>query len=297
MREKKQSSKKPREIERAISKTLHKRPRFKSPPPKLAALIELANGFPSDVKQLRSMSPQALEAEANDVQDRAVLLATNMGADTTSSRSKDLVNGNMGKAVSRKERAELAMKPLRDVIEEKIDPSSAKLREYVLFGIREDIAPLDTGRSKFMEAGMMSRYRQIWDATIKLRGIARAVDVRVKTGRWATPFFGFNDSYTPPPLMEVGKDGILYEFKSLFSEVIASEKIEVVRVRVCEVCKRIFWAGRITMKGCSARCGDVLRKRRLRERYRQGFYQGAKLSPKEQREAEAKRAAATKKGK
>lgn len=284
MREKKKTLKNNRKIEDATSKTASQASRFKPPPPKLAALIELANGFPSDVKQLRSMSPQALEAEANAVQD-----------DPT--RSRDLVNGNVGKAVSRKERAELAMKPLRDVIVEKIDPLSAKLREYLLFGIREDITPLNTGRSKFMEAGIINRYRQIWDATIKLRGIARAVDVRVKTGHWLTPFFSFDGSYTPPPLMEVGTDGILYEFRSLFSEVIGSEKVEVVRVRVCEVCDRIFWAGRITMKGCSARCGDVLRKRRLRERYRQGFYQSAKLSPKEQREAEAKRTASTKKGK
>lgn len=295
MREKKETLKNNRKIEGATPTTALQASRFKPPPPKLAALIELANGFPSDVKQLWSMSPQALEAGVNAVHDTAVLLAMNIGVDTTSSRSKDLVNGNVGKAISRKEQAEFAMKPLRDAIVEKIDPSSAKLREYVLFGIREDIAPLDTGRGRFMEVGMMNRYRQIWDTTIKLRGIARAVDVRVKTGRWATPFFSFNNSYTPPPLMEIGKDGFLYEFRSLFSEVIASEKIEVVRVRVCEVCKRIFWAGRITMKGCSARCGDVLRKRRLRERYRQGYYQGAKPSPKEQREA--KRKTSTKKGK
>lgn len=57
--------------------------------------------------------------------------------------------------------------------------------------------------------------------------------------------------------------------------------VEANRIRRCEACKRAFWAGRMTQKGCSARCGDIIRKRRYRERYKQGFYQGAKLTEKE----------------
>ncbi|HEX8847608.1 MAG TPA: hypothetical protein VF791_23400, partial [Pyrinomonadaceae bacterium] len=77
----------------------------------------------------------------------------------------------------------------------------------------------------------------------------------------------------------VNKEGKIEIQPNKLEEAIAG--VEAARIRRCEACRRVFWAGRTTQKGCSARCGDIIRKRRYRERYRQGLYQGAKLTEKE----------------
>jgi len=100
--------------------------------------------------------------------------------------------------------------------------------------------------------------------------------------------------YRVLPYLMIDANGLLQPPKDELIEIL--KDVEATRIRECEGCKRIFWAGRITQKGCSARCGDIIRKRRHRERYRQGFYQGAKLTPKEQKESQARRKAPTKKG-
>jgi hypothetical protein len=94
-------------------------------------------------------------------------------------------------------------------------------------------------------------------------------------------------------VIAVDERGIIHANRDFFSEAI--EGVELIRIRECEACKRIFWAGRIDQRGCSLRCNDILRKRRYRARYKQRL-QGAKPSPKKQREAKARRKS-TKKGK
>jgi hypothetical protein len=43
--------------------------------------------------------------------------------------------------------------------------------------------------------------------------------------------------------------------------------VEAARIRLCPVCKRIFWAGRIDQPCCTRGCANVLRVRRYREAY------------------------------
>lgn len=95
--------------------------------------------------------------------------------------------------------------------------------------------------------------------------------------------------------LTIDERGVIDFATDLFTNAVRGE--ELARIRSCPACYRVFWAGRITQKGCSARCGDIIRKRRYRERYREGFYQGAKLTLKEQEELKTKNKTATKKGK
>jgi len=44
--------------------------------------------------------------------------------------------------------------------------------------------------------------------------------------------------------------------------------IDVTRIRVCEMCRTIFWAGRYDSLCCSANCADKRRKRQHRARYK-----------------------------
>lgn|GEM_PF-6221231 len=45
------------------------------------------------------------------------------------------------------------------------------------------------------------------------------------------------------------------------------EEIEAERIRECEVCERLFWAGRLDQSACRPQCSNVLRARRWREKY------------------------------
>ncbi len=54
-----------------------------------------------------------------------------------------------------------------------------------------------------------------------------------------------------------------------FSEALSpsgKESVDINRIRACEVCSRIFWAGRIDKWGCSPKCSNVIRVRKSRER-------------------------------
>ncbi len=68
------------------------------------------------------------------------------------------------------------------------------------------------------------------------------------------------------------------------------------RIGVCQVCEHVFWAERKDQPCCSKACAHVLRNRRYRKRYSQGFYQGANFTPKEATQLKLRRESA-KKGK
>ncbi len=58
---------------------------------------------------------------------------------------------------------------------------------------------------------------------------------------------------SPPPLLE------------------ALEGVEVARIRACQFCGKVFWAGRIDQSCCSHQCAGNLRARRWRERYEEKY--------------------------
>jgi len=72
------------------------------------------------------------------------------------------------------------------------------------------------------------------------------------------------------------QDDLIFQYDKLGEALAELAKTDIknkaTRIRECEACQRIFWAGRITMKGCSARCGDLIRKRRYRERQNEYEY-------------------------
>jgi hypothetical protein len=75
--------------------------------------------------------------------------------------------------------------------------------------------------------------------------------------------------------------GIVTVSRDLFSDAV--DEVEARRIRECDACNRIFWAGRIDQECCSVKCNHKRHSRRTRARYRQGYYQGAHVSAKEKR--------------
>jgi hypothetical protein len=70
-------------------------------------------------------------------------------------------------------------------------------------------------------------------------------------------------------LITIGKDGLVKYSPPRFVKAI--EGVEAARIRVCEVCKLLFWAGRLDQKACTTKCARVLRTRRWREKYQESY--------------------------
>jgi hypothetical protein len=68
------------------------------------------------------------------------------------------------------------------------------------------------------------------------------------------------------------------------------QEIEVERIRVCPVCTRLYWAGRLDQSACRAMCSNVLRAKRWREKH------GAKYKSKRRAAASSKTKVKTRKG-
>jgi hypothetical protein len=67
-------------------------------------------------------------------------------------------------------------------------------------------------------------------------------------------------------IIEVDEHGRAVVTEDKFAVII--KDIDVTRIRVCEICRTIFWAGRHDSLCCSANCADKRRKRQHRARYK-----------------------------
>lgn len=241
-------------------KAVKKKPqasRFKQPPPKLKALIELVNCFPKEGLKLITLHPHHLRSIAE------ATVRARFGPHANVERYLDThYVGEIMDAIER-------LPPL--------------LQNYVLTIGK-------TGRISLNEVmaagGVVTRYLNLWNARMRLHSIAKLAAAepslyRERSILWREP--------APVPVLDkIDEQGFVRVSKDLFTTAMDEDDIEAARIRECEACERIFWAGRITQKGCSARCGSVIRKRRYRERYSQGFYQGAKLTEKEKASLKSK---------
>jgi hypothetical protein len=84
-------------------------------------------------------------------------------------------------------------------------------------------------------------------------------------------------SYIPFLGWKTDKQGRITMTKGDISKAI--EGVEAARIRLCPICDRIFWAGRIDQPCCRKTCANALRVRRHRERYLKRYkYQRYKKS-------------------
>lgn len=196
---------------------------FKKPPEKLAALIELVNGFPSDLERRKEILPETLRKKV-EAEGREDLLTT-----AIVEAIKDLPN---------------------------------KLQDYVCMGFWDGGESIKGSLDFAKEGGVVERYSQLWDAYLTLREIARQPDEeKNKPAIWM-----LLPLYSAPVFLEIDRQGMLRDVKTLFFRVIADEDVEARRIGECPICKRIFWAGRLTMKCCSTRCANTFRVHRHRYR-------------------------------
>lgn len=252
-----------RKIKQQISKSRKQASRFKQPPPKLKALIELVNCFPPDGIELTVLHPANLKAQA------VAMVKEMLG--------KDDVESDLYKIKDYFVQPRFFFEATHSsLIEENIASLPSKLKDYILHGRPKG---RDRMNETLVEGGIINRYLNVWNARMRLHRMAQLVVQ--EPGVYRETSILWEQPLPLPVLDKIDEQGFVRVSKDLFTEAMDEDDIEAVRIRECEACNRIFWAGRITQKGCSARCGDVIRKRRYRERYRQGFYQGAKLTDKD----------------
>jgi hypothetical protein len=246
------------------------------PPIDLGYLIEMVNCLPPDGLELRFMHPNTLKAS---VEEEVKLEGQG--------RSNLVIESSLDAAAIAK------TKHLR-----------VELRNYVWRGewkgtsfhvdpidVDRDIWSAITGKAvdkpvrvsiPFLP-GAFRRYAEVWDAFEQLHGIAKAAtDARqrwnlIKLGRHASIF----------PSVQIDREGILRERRSLFSIVIGSNKIEARRIKECPVCERIFWAGRVDAGQCgAAKCKSTLSSRLYRLPQRRELYNKARRKKRHKKKLE-----------
>lgn len=105
-------------------------------------------------------------------------------------------------------------------------------------------------------------YTSVREARENLRAIIR-IFKDVKPGQFTSSYLGPLDI---PTFISLDDQGLISIIQAKFINAI--DGVEAARIRECEICKRIFWAGRKTQQACSPACAHALRNRRYRARYK-----------------------------
>ena len=74
----------------------------------------------------------------------------------------------------------------------------------------------------------------------------------------------------------VDHQGRFIQASNQFTDALQDDNVDVTRIRRCDNCKKIFWAGRKDQMCCTPACNHARHSRLTRQRYAQGYYQGAK---------------------
>jgi len=74
----------------------------------------------------------------------------------------------------------------------------------------------------------------------------------------------------------VDDQGRFVQRSNPFTDAFEDDNVDVTRIRTCDNCKKIFWAGRKDQVCCTPACNHARHSRLTRQRYAQGYYQGAK---------------------
>jgi predicted nucleic acid-binding Zn ribbon protein len=103
----------------------------------------------------------------------------------------------------------------------------------------------------------VDRYETFRIAREKVACLAKLNQIELDTRRGMTQLLRFLD-------IQIDEQGIIHPRDDWFIKSVT--EVEATRIRECQVCDRIFWAGKIGLQGCSSRCLDILRKRNKRKR-------------------------------
>jgi hypothetical protein len=67
--------------------------------------------------------------------------------------------------------------------------------------------------------------------------------------------------------LRVNSKGQLFEAPSLLLKALTDGGVEAKRIRLCQICRCLFWAGRTDKPCCGPKCSGILRQRKYRRNY------------------------------
>ncbi|MBA3242388.1 MAG: hypothetical protein H0T60_14250 [Acidobacteria bacterium] len=168
-----------------------------------------------------------------------------------------------------------------DVAEKALEPcleGLPALRKYIYGGASE------MSRTEAIEEAVQ-RYIYLHEIIKLLRSIVRLSKMY--------PQSGFSISITRPLNIQIDAQGTINVGKDFIAE--ALDEVEAERIRECEICNRIFWAGRITIKCCSLKHANLYRVRKSQSAAAKQAYKARRYEREIERERQSKKPTATKK--
>ncbi len=148
------------------------------------------------------------------------------------------------------------------------------LEESVSFLSEFAAQSLDNARLYFWAFyGLAKRYIRLHEYRINLTKVMEIVAL--------APADRLNFSQVLYPIVisqeySVDDQGRFVQRSNPFTDAFEDDNVDVTRIRTCDNCKKIFWAGRKDQACCTPACNHVRHSRLTRQRYAQGYYQGAK---------------------
>lgn len=121
------------------------------------------------------------------------------------------------------------------------------------------------------EGGILGRYETFWDARECLRLLAQKAQEGHPTKHVMVSVKG---SLIPTTYhIEVDPHGKAQTQTSISISQVdeAINGVDATRIRECQVCNRIFWAGRKDQKCCSKKCANVRRVQLWRKNYAENY--------------------------
>lgn len=115
---------------------------------------------------------------------------------------------------------------------------------------------------------LINAYMEFRDLRLKLRAISSIAQPQ-NLGKkdlvfFRLPFYSFAGSSPIVGSLSITAEG---RFKVVLDPLsLELDGVDATRIRECQACKHIFWAGRRDMQGCSAKCSHVLRTAKWRDK-------------------------------
>jgi hypothetical protein len=207
----------------------------------LGELIELLSRFSAE-EELLPLKVDRWDVIAENQQDEWVNLARQSLAENLEGRSEDFqqyIWGNMGS----QENTIVENPNSRVSIDSLYTITRGAIERYEHF------------------ADLRERFYALLDLVHFAAGLEESLSYRINI-----PLPKGNITSFPPDriVLDFDEDDQLQFAVDEFSK--ALEGVDVYRIRKCEICKKVFWAGRLDKKCCSKKCNNVFNVRRSRER-------------------------------
>ncbi len=110
----------------------------------------------------------------------------------------------------------------------------------------------------------LDRYCRVREAREALRTIAQIALTPDRSDEGAS-CFGFH--LRNLSCLRVDERGQVSVRHDPIIEALTEKGVDATRIRICTVCKRVFWAGRMDQFRCSKQCGQIHRVREWRKQY------------------------------